>query len=370
MTGIRASDDLLIDLIYSAMLGETSWKTFLDRMSESSPGSWSVLFSHDGSRSNGFIGLHAGCDDESILDAYEAHYSLVNPWAPYCMTKQPGQGIIAHDAYPQEDLVRSEYYNDFLLPMGIRSSAGCTIDKDKDRILLVSTMTVDDDPDVIRPVADQFTRLAPHLKRAADFYRKGPKLRAVTELGGSLFEALHIGTLMVGEAGRVKAVSETAQKMMAASSAVRISPVGRASLRDSAAQAVLGDMLERDYRGPKSVSFSDRLGKLTLVHLRKDRLSHYFEGPTVMLLLERPNLIGESFDQEEFSAAYRLTGAETRAMKGIMSGMSTDEMAGAAALSRETIRSQVKSLYFKVGVRSEAELLRLVMAGRIRPDQS
>jgi DNA-binding CsgD family transcriptional regulator len=299
-----------------------------------------------------------------MIAAYDQHYSLVNPWAPYCMTKKPGQGIIAHDAYPQEELVKSEYYNDFLLPMGVRSSAGCTIDKDKDRILLVSTMTVDDDPDALRPVADQFTRIAPHLKRAADFYRKGPKLRAVTELGGSLFEALHIGTLMVGEAGRVKVVSETAQKMMAGSSAVRISPIGRASLRDGAAQSVLNDMLERNYSGPKSVSFAAADIRLTLVHIGKDRLSFYFEGPTVMVLVEGSKPVGHAFDADEFSTAYRLTMAETRAMVGILSGMTVDEMADAASLSRETIRSQTKSLYAKVAVRSEAELLRLVFTGR------
>lgn len=366
MTGLRAADDLLIDLIYSAMLGETSWKAFLDRMSESSPGSWSVLFAHDGAKGDGYIGLHAGCDDEGMLSAYDRHYSLVNPWAPYCMTKQPGRGIIAHDAFPQAELVKSEYYNDFLLPMGVRSSAGCTIDKDKDRILLVSTMTVEDDPDVIRPVADQFTRLAPHLKRAADFYRKGPRLRAVTELGGSLFEALHVGMMMVGEGGRVEVVSEAARALIAQSPIVRISPVGRVGLRSEAAQAVLADMLALTYSGPKTVSFSSDDLSLTLVHVGKDRLSYYFEGPTVMLLIERSKPVGDAFDAADFSAAYGLTKAETRAMTGILSGMSVDEMADAASLSRETIRSQTKSLYAKVGVRGEADLLRLVFTGRTK----
>lgn len=363
MSAIRERDDLLIDLIYSSMLGETSWKDFLDEVSASSPGSWSVLFSHDGARRNGFIGLHAGCEDDSVISAYESHYSLVNPWAPYCMTKQPGQGIIAHDAYPHEELVRSEYYNDFLLPIGVRSSAGCTIDKDKDRILLVSTMTVDDDPDTIRPVADQFTRIAPHLKRAADFYRNGPKLRAVTELGGSLFEALHVGMAMIGEGGQLKVISETGQKMLAETSALRISPVGRVTLRDEVAQSVLSDMLDRDYAGPKSVSFTIAGRRLTLVQIGKDRLSYYFEGPTVMLLLDGRGPVGEAFDMETFSAAFRLTKAETRALAGMIAGMSTDDMAEAASLSRETIRSQVKSLYAKVGVSNQAQLLRLVFTG-------
>lgn len=112
------------------------------------------------------------------------------------------------------------------------------------------------------------------------------------------------------------------------------------------------------------MSFDCADRRLTLVHIGKDRLTHYFEGPTVMLLVEQAKPVGESFDQRDFAAAYHLTGAEMRAMQGILAGMGVDAMADAASLSRETIRSQVKSLYAKVGVRSEAELLRLVFTGR------
>ena len=55
-----------------------------------------------------------------------------------------------------------------------------------------------------------------------------------------------------------------------------------------------------------------------------------------------------------------LTAAETRALRGLFSGKSVDVIAADAGLSRETIRSQVKSLYAKANVRSHVELLRLV----------
>lgn len=361
MKSVQESDDLLIDLIYSAMLGETSWQHFLEQMSQSSPGSWSVLFSHGGTRGNGFVGLHTGCDQNAI-DAYDNYYSTVNPWAPYCALKKPGAGIIGHDAYPHAELVRSEYYNDFLLELGVRSSAGCTIDKGHERTFLISSMTVDDDPELIRPIADQFTRLAPHLKRAADFYRRESAIRAVSELGGSLFDAVNIGMVMIGEGGRLKAWSEAAQNIVEETAALRMSPLGRILLKHETAQAVMTAMLARDYDGPKLLSFADEAVKTTLVHVKKDRLSYYFEGPTVILLLERPGL-RDATELDSFAAAHSLTKSEVRALEGMIAGKSTSEIASANGLSRETIRSQVKSLYSRLDVRSEAELLRLFYAG-------
>lgn len=359
MDDIRQADDLLIDLIYSAMLGETSWQTFLEQLSASSPGSISVLFSHDIVRGEGLVGLHAGCD-ESVIQAYDSHYSAVNPWAPYCAARPPGRAVIGHDAYPHSEFVKSEYYNDFLVPAGVKSGAGCTVDKGPDRTFLISTMTVEDDPDAIRPVADQFARLAPHLKRAADFYRKGPKLRAVNELGGSLFDAVHTGMIMVGEGCRIKSVSRAAETMLAGSSSIRMSPTGRIAFSSEAAQGVLMEMLERNYSGARSASFHLEGVKVTLVHMRKDGISLYFEGPTVVLLVESVEAGARTFDQARFVDDYRLSAAEARALAGIVLGRTVDEIAREASLSRETIRSQVKSLYAKVGVRSRTDLVRLV----------
>lgn len=359
MDSIRSADDVLIDLIYAAMLGEASWQMFLDQLSASSPGGCSVLFSYDEIREEGFVGLYAGCEDD-VVDSFESYYSALNPLAPHCAVRKPGIGLISHEIYPQEKLIRTEYYNDFMLKIGLKSAAGCTIAKDVDRTFVISTVTVDDEPEIISPIADQFTRIAPHLKRAADFYRKGPKLQAMTELGGSLFDAVHIGMMVIGEGRRVKAISDTMQRAIRETSPIQVSPVGRISLPDENANVVLNQMLQRAYLGPKSVSFPCRGGQLTLVHVRKDRLSFYFEGPTVILLYERSQQPGDGFDLEGFSAVHGLTFAERRALDGLLSGMNAGEIAESAGLSRETIRSQMKGLYLKTGVHSEAELLRVI----------
>lgn len=338
---------------------------FLDKLAQTAPDGWAVLFSHNTARPDGFVALMSG-RDPGLMEAYNNYYALKNPWAPLCAIKRVGLGTIADDLFPHERLVKTEYFNDFLLPNATQTAAGVAVDRDDDRSMLISTLTSRVDPDRNRALADQFTRLAPHLKRAADFYRKGPYAVAATELGASLFDAVHIGMIMVGDKCRVKVLSKAGQQMLEGGGPVRVSPVGRVAVRIEQAQSVLEDMLERAYAGPRAVGFVSDAMKLTLVHMPKDHLSRYFEGPSVMLMMEPPTVSESLFDERKFALAYRLTRAETRALAGIIDGSSVDEIASQTALSRETIRTQIKALYAKTGVSGEAELLRLVYSGRAR----
>lgn len=283
---------------------------------------------------------------------------------PACALQPVGQGVIADDFFPYEELVRTEYYNDFLTRIGVKTSMGVTVVRDNERSLMVTALT-NMDLQRNRLLSDRFTRLAPHLRRAAEFYRNNPLMPAASELGGNMLDAIDVGMIVIGQGRRPKGFSRRGEELLSSGLPARISPVGRVMLDDERAQAALSAMLEYKYEGAKSVSFDVDASKLTLVRVSSDRFSLFFEGPTVILLLEAQNGMRRTFDQALFVHRYGLSQGEERALSGIIAGRSVDEMAAAASRSRETIRSQIKSLYAKVGVHSEAELLRLVFTGRV-----
>ena len=65
------------------------------------------------------------------------------------------------------------FYNDWLKGQtGCESTVGVTIVRSPTRTLLVSTCTSSTDEELNRRAADQYTLLAPHLKRAFDFLRR------------------------------------------------------------------------------------------------------------------------------------------------------------------------------------------------------
>ncbi|MCW8060446.1 helix-turn-helix transcriptional regulator [Agrobacterium tumefaciens] len=356
--GLRA-DDELIDLTYAALLGEVSWQDFLDRLSDHAPDGRTILFSHNMSQSDEYLAMTSRFAGPE-LESYASHYVNTNPWLEHCAVRKVGLGIYSDEIIPPGELLKTEFYNDWLAPNDIACSIGVTIDKNGDCPLIISTVTSRADQERNSQFSEQLTRIAPHLRRAARFYRNGPPKWSGFDLGSSLFDAVDVGVIIVGEDGRIKTSSRAGQELLDGTPFASISPLGQLRLRNENAQSVLRAMLMRTYVGQKSVSLVSKGGKLTLIRVEKDRISLYFEGPTVVVLMEKLGIANCAGDIDQFTSIYGLTRAEKRALSGIVNGKSVIQIADEAHLSPETIRTQLKSLYSKTGVNGQAGLLRLV----------
>lgn len=357
------TDGDLVDLIYAALLGEASWQDFLDRLSAVIPDGKTVLFFHDANRGKGAYALTAGLDDNAV-SAHNQHYGAINPWMPRASIRQIGVGVVADQMLPHVELVETEFYNDFLRPNGVRSAVGVTIERADGLSFLLSTMTSERDPESNRPFAEQLTRIAPHLKRACNHYRTHALGHSATELGVSLFNAVDIGLIVIGDNARVRTISDAGQRMMAEHAPFSVSPLGILTGRCDEVRRALGAMLSRDYDGAKAISLCCNGIRLTLVRIEKDDISLYFQGPTVVVLMDEPAAAAKAFDAQLFARLYGLSEAETRALLGIVGGKSVTRIAEDASVSRETIRTQLKSLYGKTGARGQGDILRLVFSRR------
>lgn len=325
---------------------------------------WAALVSHDARDGEGMFGSYFGCDDTLVQD-YEGHYAAINPWAPQCVVKAAGLAVTGNELIQRDVFVKTEFYNDFFRNHGTQDGAGITLLKEDDRSMMLSIMTADADHAANIRMSETLGYLYPHLRRAADYYRRGRDEASSLGFGSTLFDAIDVGTVVVGQGFRPKSVSDSASKMIAASKALNISPVGRFRILDEQASKVLTGMLAHNYTGPHTKSFLLSDVKITLVRMKKERISWYFEGPTVIALIEPLKFMAQTFDPDWFMEAFGLTPAELRALIGVRDGKTLKEIAAAAGVSLETIRSQVKSLYLKTGVNSQSGLLRLLHSPRL-----
>ncbi|WP_353646489.1 LuxR C-terminal-related transcriptional regulator [Mesorhizobium sp. WSM2239] len=270
-------------------------------------------------------------------------------------------GVVAEQMYRRDKLVKTEFYNDFLKKVGGESAVGVTIVREEGRSFLLSTLTSSTDPEANRPAAEVLTKLAPHLRRAFRHFRGTTGAKSISDIGATLFDAVNIGMAVIGDRGLVKSVSTEAMRVVDAGKCARINMLGKLKFCTEEADDILTQMLDRSYEGPRSVSCVVDTVKLTFIQVMKDRLSFYFEGPTIVVLMERgAGRQNGGFDIVHFSNVHKLTAAETRAFAGIMAGKNVDEIAREADLSRETIRSQLKGLYAKTGTGGQIDLLRMV----------
>ncbi|MRG58102.1 helix-turn-helix transcriptional regulator [Phyllobacterium sp. SYP-B3895] len=356
---LKLIDDEFIDLVYASLLGETSWQHFLDRLAATLPDGKSTLFYHDQYKATGALSLTSGMTSKQV-NQYDTYFCRINPWMPRAANRKIGIGVTAEQMLPYDRLVKTEFYSDFLVPAGAESAVGVTIVRTEGRSFLLSILTSERETERTAEAAELLTRLAPHLNRVFKYYQNRSFNRFSKEARGLAFDAIDVGLIIVGDSSRIKSASETAQKIMEQGNCVRTSALGKLHIASHDAEAMLQKMLDRTSHEPKYASFQVDDVKVTLIHVQKDRFSFFFEGPTVVVILEPQRTTPRVFDLAEFREMYALTGAEVRALNGLIGGRTADEIAAEAGLSRETIRSQIKSLYAKTNAANQVELIRMV----------
>ncbi len=355
---MRALRSRLRNLLYSALLGESTWERFLGQLAKTMPNGKAALVVHDTSTNDGYALVNAG--EEQFANEYNAYYGRLSPLQPPLALKRIGVAAHDHELLPRRELVETEFHNDFLVRHGLAYCAGVKIARAGRLSFTLVTSCGDDGMERLMESVSTLNYLAPHLKRAVEYHRRGPLSHAASALERTLFDSANIGIVVIGDQRRVERLSPTARAMLENPSPLRIAANGLIRFRRADIHAVFERMLRRGYTGPRSLDFLSHQTKLTLVQVDSDVVSTYFNGPTVIAFLKQLGDRPLRYDLQLFSDAYRLSMGEVRALSGIVTGLSLDEISAGASLSRETIRSQVRSLYAKTGAASAADVLRLV----------
>lgn len=350
------SDSELIDLIYAAMIGERPWEAFLDRLSATSPGAMTLMFALRADQVSSPVSLLRGRGDDVRAD-WDSHFAGINPYVPGCMRKPLGRGVEGDRLVPRERLIGTEFYNDFMRGNELAATVGIAVDRSPGATILISTATRLHDEAEQRRLAEQYSRLAPHLRRAADFYKRHSHLAAVTELGGSLFEAIDVGVVLVSLEGRLRSISASAERLLEGH--LRFDRMGRVGFAMEDVQAALKAMCAPRYDGPSTVDIESATLWISLVRITRGGVVGWFDAGGVAVLA-RPGAADARRAREVLRRTYRLTPAESRALDGIIAGKAPIEIAAGAGRSVETIRSQTKALFAKTGVNSRAGLMRLL----------
>lgn len=352
-------DEQLVDLIYATVFGEARWQDFLGKLDLGLPGAKSALLYHDARQASGTIDINSGLPDD-WTEEYARYYSKINPWMPYAAVRKVGLGVVAEQMLPREKFVRTEFYNDSYRKIGAESAVGITIDREDNRLLLLSTLTSSADADANRQAADRLTRLAPHLRRAFRHFQAGYRDKVIAELGTTLFDRIDMGVIVVGFGGKPKSVSDVAVGVMERTTVARVGLTGIVKLADQEGNAALKAMLQPDYAGPRVVSYLSGGTRVCLVKVQKDRQATYFEGPTVVVTLEHRNTL-PVLNEAHLQSRFAITNSELRILKAIYAGQSVREIADSEHRSPETIRAHLKSLYKKTDTSRQADLIRFAM---------
>ncbi|MBX3597972.1 MAG: hypothetical protein KF874_10435 [Rhizobiaceae bacterium] len=349
--------DELIETIYAAMLGETSWQTFLDQLNRISPDTFSTLFFHDLNRSSGGVTLVAGGYDSAQTD-YEAYYSSINPWMKRVAATPLGVGVIGEQIVDRKEFNKTEYYHDFIHRNGLETGIGVTLFRDEGCYFLLSILTGDTEIERNLERAELLSKLAPHLQRVFRYYRTGPFNQSVLSYGKTIGDAANAALIIVDDKLRVRTTSTAGEALLAKGDIIGLDALGRIRMTNAGQHARLCRMLDRGSGEDRTAQFQNGKRSVQFVRIGLNRDVEFFAGLSVAILIAPMTHTAQAVE-DALCATYSLTPAERRVLSGILSGQKLKQIAETNGIGLETVRSQLKGIYFKTGVNSQTDLIRI-----------
>lgn len=354
----------LVDLVYAAMLGEESWTSFLEQLTSDIPGGKATmqLFDHQ-QPAESFVALQTGWDN-SALKAYTNYYNVFNVLQTSLALRNSETGHVDIDLVPQDQLFGGTFYNEWLVPNGARASAGLKMGINGAKHVSLTVLSEQSNETVRRGMSNRLTYLAPHLRRAYQYYQRQPTDILREGLGASFLATSYAGLIVVDQYCKVQAMNTRAEAQLNSQKTPFRMNMSRLLSRDETISELLRKLLSVGYDGRSVITCPLPGSRVTLIRIKREDMSLLVHGVSIIIIVETVDQGALEFDEDLLRLEYGLTSAELRATRGIVARMTPAEIAAKFGLSRETIRAQIRSLYAKTGSNSQADIIKLVQVQR------
>jgi DNA-binding CsgD family transcriptional regulator len=305
--------------------------------------------------------------------AYFQRYAALDPRLALGHAKPTGVGLACHDFFDHRYVARSEFYQDFLLPLGPRYIAGGNLLREPDRNLFLVFNHYRGRPQFQGAKRAAIAEWMPHLARWAGQLVRAERLRQAASFGERAVESLEQGLVFFDDAARVVHANAAAQRLLSdrLGPSVGLTP-GRSGWAEGMRPLVLTVARQRQAMrfAMPAKGMTLTVAVLPLVRERGRRGAEAFQG---LGALARPSSGGRWPHQASVvvtvdaaapalltlaqrATAWGLTPAERALLEAIVRGMTVVAYAAQAGIRESTARFHARGLMQKAGVSRLAEL--------------
>ncbi len=229
---------------------------------------------------------------------------------------------------------------------------------------------------------DALGRLAPHIANAARIMRQLGTARATAAATAEALEKLSAAVMLVDRGARVVSANRAARALAPVSGlavrggALRI----ERQADDRALRAAIAAVLGAQDRGglvppaAREVTIHGAGGRtlvLRVCALDEGAAASGEPRSRALAVVHALAADGAPHPQAQVLVpAYGLSAAESELLDGLLGGLRLAEIAASRGTSRETARSQLKSIFYKTGVSTQSDLVALVTGGGMMQPQA
>lgn len=315
-----------------------------------------------------------GVPDDVLAD-YAAHFANDDPWLKLFAHNRLRWGQVACTGklldigeVDMSPLVMTPYFNEFWRRWGLLHTAGTFTEIAPGRIVSLGTPRYDDAGSLRPGDHPDFAFAAAHLVRVVSIQQRMRDLQADNQRSQSILDRLGFGVMLLDGRGRITMANQLAEQLFAIGGPLS-SRSGYLTFRDEAINLRMRERLDLStLRGTqRDISAGDPF----LISSSDDRRWVAYAIPWQSTTSDQWALLffDENADQPDAAAALTALGALTKAESAVLTlllhGMNGSETAQHRRTSQETVRSQIKSVLHKLGLRRQSDLQR--MAARLAP---
>ncbi len=352
----------LIELVYEASQQPEVWPQFLERYAEVFAADVSFIqrhwFAQHASRM-----LHTFGVSSPFRASYNEHYSRVNIWRDRgADTLTQGRVVVDDELCPRATLLETEFYNDYLVPMGaVRCVAG-VVSRDGDQALMLAAMRGLHRSPFEAAERRALDLLLPHVRRARTIAERLGVADGMHAALGMLDAAL----LFVTADGRVVHLTAAAERIVSAGDGLAVRG-GVITARRTDTDAQLRTTIRAcaasrvPTTGPDTL-LVDRPSLKRSFQLLIAPVRHGvpplagMRAPDVVVLIIDP-------DTQQPTAAdvlmrlFRLTPREAALASALSTGMTVEQAADRLQMTYETARTHLRRIFSKTNTSRQPELM-------------
>jgi DNA-binding CsgD family transcriptional regulator len=361
----------LLPRLYRAAITPPEWNRFAAELSDAMGGAAVTLAIRRPETQLGWSYFGAGSHDLAVLVAEDLQGALVR--AARRVDSFRRSFVNLGEAFPRIELERNPWFREWLEPRGVEPTWPLCHAVSVDRTILCWMIVTPPtragfELDAATALGNQ---LVPHFARALSIHRdlgaESHKQRALDEV----LDRLPLGMLLLDARRQVIHANMSAQRMLALDDGLSLreqqvrGDAGDADLQhaiDAALQA--GERGEFDHVSHAAVPTKSghRPFLLAVTPVMRARPGRQGADVTAVVYFSNPDALATASVQA-LEAVYGLTAAEAAVVRGLVEGLSMEEIAAQRQVKPDTVRSQLKQVFAKTRTSRQAELIRLVLAG-------
>jgi len=364
----------IVESIYDAAADPGLWSVALEKLAAPSRGKAFLAVRDPMISAASWPTIYVGME-RSWLDAYYAHYASRVAWMATRVPKRPpGVATPSDNVINRSELIKTEWYNDFMRPQKLISGIGVSVLRDRSRFIsagLLVPLEAEDEKLAHIALVQQVT---PHLERALKVNRQLSRANFQWQAAEQCFNRLSVGIILLSATMKVKFSNTEAERIFRQEDGLGQDRDGclRAGSSDDDARlrTSVRSLVSATPAGARPVT-SDHGGVLAIRRRSGKRpyglLISGIRPPPGLFGGEDPSVIvfvaeGRSRQPsgQQLAEAFGLTPAESRLLQVLLQGHGLTEAASRLGNSVNTAKTHLRALFDKLECSRQADLISAV----------